>query len=106
MLQRRETPVAMVDAAALHMVRRPTPGMAAPGDDNYTPMDPRAAPKRDQGRRDAHERRDHGERLRRGAPVRSLWRRSKQCGLTLMRLAAWRGRGGRRVPGEAMDVVW
>jgi hypothetical protein len=63
MLQQRETPVAMAGVAALCVVRRPTSAMAAPGDYGYTTMDPRAAPKRDQGRRDAQERRDHGEQL-------------------------------------------
>jgi hypothetical protein len=57
--------MAMAGATALHTVRQPTPATAAPGDDSYTPMDPRAAPKRDQGRRDAQERWDHGERLMR-----------------------------------------
>jgi hypothetical protein len=44
---------------------RCAPAMAAPGDYGYTTTDPRATPKRDQGRRDAQERRDHGEQLMR-----------------------------------------
>jgi hypothetical protein len=47
MLQRGETPAAM----------------AAPGDDGYTLTNPRTTPKRDKGRRDVQERRDHDERL-------------------------------------------
>jgi hypothetical protein len=40
-------PLAMAIAAALCAVRRPTPAMAAPGDDGYTTTAPRATPKRD-----------------------------------------------------------
>jgi hypothetical protein len=72
-------------------VHQPTPAMAVPDDDGYTPTDTRAAPKRDQGRRDALERRDHDERL--------VWRYSGEvtaaveweCGLTQAGLAV---RGG------------
>jgi hypothetical protein len=53
----------MAGVAALHVMRKPTLAMVAPGDDGYNPTDPRASPKRDQGRRDAQERRDHGKRL-------------------------------------------
>jgi hypothetical protein len=55
--------VVMAGVVALCAVRQPTPAMAAPGDDGYTHMNPRATPKRDHKRRDALERRDHGERL-------------------------------------------
>jgi hypothetical protein len=43
------------------------------------------------------ERRDHDERSREGAPARSLWQITEQCGLTGARMVPrreWRGRGG------------
>jgi hypothetical protein len=59
----------------------------------------------DPRRRDAPERWDHSERMHGGTPVRSPWRRSEQCSLTLARLAAWRGRGDRGAQGEAIGEV-
>jgi hypothetical protein len=96
----------MTSAAALCAVHRPTPTMAAPGDDGYTYTNPRATPKRDQGRQDAPERQDHAERLVRRYSGEVTAAVEWQCGLIKVWLAARRGRGDKGAQGGARDAVW